>query len=61
MTDTSYFPTDDLAGVPEELSAMTVKDDSTLEHSRTFMQKKDLAFIGFTYKKFDNLTRRGGI
>lgn len=59
MTDTSYFPTDDLAGVPDDISAMTLNEDPS-EKSRTYMQRKDLAFIGYTYKKFDNLTRRGG-
>lgn len=40
MTDTSYFPTDEIEQTPEELPA----DSSTVG--------KDLAFLGYTFKRF---------
>ncbi|KAI8883124.1 kinase-like protein [Backusella circina FSU 941] len=45
ITDTSYFPVDDLDSIPEYFS---LEDVAT---------QKDLAFVGYTYKRFDHLTR----
>ncbi|KIY49967.1 kinase-like protein [Fistulina hepatica ATCC 64428] len=41
MTDTSYFPTDDLGNVPDQL-----------EQAEGVSAEKDLAFLGFTFKRF---------
>ncbi|EGO01935.1 hypothetical protein SERLA73DRAFT_177581 [Serpula lacrymans var. lacrymans S7.3] len=41
ITDTSYFPTDELEQVPEEASASEAGD-----------AQKDLAFLGYTFKRF---------
>ncbi|KAG8856804.1 Serine/threonine-protein kinase [Tulasnella sp. 330] len=42
MTDTSYFPTDELAAVPDQ----PVGADTSGAH-------KDLAFVGYTFKRFN--------
>ncbi|TFK61931.1 kinase-like protein [Pluteus cervinus] len=41
VTDTSYFPTDDLSGTPNQLEKVEAVD-----------AEKDLAFLGFTFKRF---------
>jgi protein-serine/threonine kinase len=54
ITDTSYFPTDDIENELEIASSPSNDSD-------TIMQKKDLAFVGYTFRKFDNLTRKNAI
>ena len=54
ITDTSYFPTDEIENEQEMLM-------SPVGDSDTVMQKKDLAFVGYTFRKFDNMTRRNVI
>ncbi|KAG0257269.1 Serine/threonine-protein kinase [Mortierella polycephala] len=53
ITDTRYFPTEDLEKVPDqpEHYDYTVTDDS---------KQKDLAFVGYTFKRFESLTKRTG-
>ncbi|KAG8779231.1 Serine/threonine-protein kinase [Serendipita sp. 397] len=46
ITDTSYFPTDDLESVPDQPSG-----------ADTSGSNKDLAFLGYTFKRF-NLTEK---
>ncbi|KAF8634587.1 hypothetical protein AX17_004176 [Amanita inopinata Kibby_2008] len=41
ITDTSYFPTDDIGNVPNQL-----------EKVEAMTAEKDLAFLGFTFKRF---------
>lgn len=53
ITDTTYFPIEDLEDV--DININTDQDDGTMN------QKKDLAFVGYTFQKFDYLTRRGQI
>ncbi|KAF9211436.1 Serine/threonine-protein kinase [Podila verticillata] len=51
ITDTSYFPTEDLEKVPdhpEHHEYMPVEDN----------KYKDLAFVGYTFKRFESLTKR---
>ncbi|KZP25554.1 kinase-like protein [Athelia psychrophila] len=43
ITDTTYFPTDDLGNLPEQL-----------EVHEALGSERDLAFIGFTFKRFTN-------
>ncbi|KAJ9051851.1 Serine/threonine-protein kinase [Entomophthora muscae] len=52
ITDTSYFPTEELDQVPEQPSAPASQSETNA------MSQKDLAFIGYTYKRFDYLTRK---
>ncbi|KAI8917054.1 kinase-like domain-containing protein [Powellomyces hirtus] len=59
ITDTSYFPTEDLAGVPERVNdpsppnGMDAMGAGTME----FMSNpgKDLAFVGYTFKRWETL------
>ncbi|KAI7866881.1 AGC/NDR protein kinase [Spinellus fusiger] len=52
ITDTSYFPTDELENVPQ------VVDNSVMGYSEAVNAQKDLAFVGYTYKRFDYLTKK---
>ncbi|KAF8980214.1 Serine/threonine-protein kinase [Entomortierella lignicola] len=54
ITDTSYFPTEDLEKVPDhpEQQGYAVNDDS---------KQKDLAFVGYTFKRFESLTKRNAL
>lgn len=54
ITDTSYFPTEDLEKVPDhpEQHDYHVADDS---------KQKDLAFVGYTFKRFESLTKRNAL
>ena len=54
ITDTTYFPVDDI-----DLSHNTLSDNDGLD--TRMEQKKDLAFVGYTYKRFDYLTRKNVI
>ncbi|RKP22457.1 kinase-like protein [Syncephalis pseudoplumigaleata] len=47
ITDTSYFPTEDLEQVPDEIPESTPQPAN---------QPKDLAFVGYTFKRFEYLT-----
>jgi serine/threonine protein kinase len=47
ITDTSYFPTEELAQVPETVPMDTYEGESG--------NSKDLAFIGYTYKRWDTV------
>lgn len=57
IIDTAYFPTEDLEQVPQDVAPPEVQLDSNLEGD----DKKDLAFVGYTYSRFDMLTRRGAL
>ncbi|KAF9289767.1 Serine/threonine-protein kinase, partial [Mortierella alpina] len=55
ITDTSYFPTEDLDKVPDhpEQHDYMVTDDNS--------KQKDLAFVGYTFKRFESLTKRNAL
>ncbi|ORX45841.1 AGC/NDR/NDR protein kinase [Hesseltinella vesiculosa] len=53
ITDTSYFPTDELEAVPEAVTGMNHGYASDSVNTQ-----KDLAFVGYTYKRFDYLTKK---
>jgi protein-serine/threonine kinase len=55
ITDTSHFPTEelDLEGAGKALTNVNLDEPVTAQ--------KDLAFVGYTFKKFDQLTRRNMI
>ncbi|KAI8809279.1 kinase-like domain-containing protein [Cladochytrium replicatum] len=44
ITDTSYFPTDELVGVPQQLEKNALKNP-----------QKDLAFVGYTFKRWETI------
>ncbi|KAG0230363.1 Serine/threonine-protein kinase [Actinomortierella wolfii] len=54
ITDTSYFPIEDLEKVPEhpEQHDYVPAEDS---------KQKDLAFVGYTFKRFESLTKRNAL
>ena len=45
ITDTKYFPTEDLNSVPDAIPM----DDTETMHS------KDLAFVGYTFKRWETV------
>ncbi|CAG8541721.1 9793_t:CDS:2 [Funneliformis mosseae] len=57
ITDTSYFPTEDLDKIPEQ--------PQTIERNNSNVageyNQKDLAFVGYTFKRFDDLTRKNAL
>ncbi|KAK3813697.1 MAG: putative serine/threonine-protein kinase orb6 [Linnemannia elongata] len=57
ITDTSYFPTEDLDRVPDypeqHASDYMTPDDNS--------KQKDLAFVGYTFKRFESLTKRNAL
>ncbi|KAJ3148727.1 Serine/threonine-protein kinase [Geranomyces variabilis] len=59
ITDTSYFPTEDLAGVPEQVndtggpSGMDAMGAGTMELMSN--PGKDLAFVGYTFKRWETI------
>ncbi|EEB05640.1 AGC/NDR protein kinase Orb6 [Schizosaccharomyces japonicus yFS275] len=55
ITDTSYFPTDELEQVPTQPEAQPYGTQAGYEA----MDDSNLAFVGYTYKKFNDLTMRG--
>jgi protein-serine/threonine kinase len=59
ITDTAYFPTEDLEQVPQGVPPpeAQVVESNGLDGG----DKKDLAFVGYTYSRFDMLTRRGAL
>ncbi|OUM65514.1 hypothetical protein PIROE2DRAFT_66120 [Piromyces sp. E2] len=52
ITDTSYFPTEDLMDIPEQI---------TYNQGTVDEMHKDLAFVGYTFKRFDYLSRKNAI
>jgi len=52
ITDTSYFPTEELMDVPEKVNPISEKPDTYNKSP-----EKDLAFVGYTFKRYDFLTR----
>ncbi|KAJ1500252.1 Serine/threonine-protein kinase [Coelomomyces lativittatus] len=49
ITDTSYFPTEELKHIATNI------DEEDVETSQTKPLYKDLAFIGFTFRKFETI------
>jgi protein-serine/threonine kinase len=58
ITDTSCFPMEDLENIPLDID----RPGDDVERMQTNSTAcKDLAFVGYTFKKFDFLTRRHAI
>lgn len=71
ITDTSYFPTEELHAVPDVVDNQgsvhycfithvnsLVTTSSSAYQTDTVNAQKDLAFVGYTFKRFDYLTRK---
>lgn len=62
ITDTRFFPTDELENVPE--NPAVTKAERQREQNKGASSgdsKEDLPFIGYTYSRFDYLTRKNAI
>lgn len=57
ITDTRFFPTDELENVPDNPALN--KATESREQSKSI--KEDLPFIGYTYSRFDYLTRKNAL
>jgi len=65
ITDTRFFPTDELENVPENpalIKAERAREQQTGKVNNTSGDsKEDLPFIGYTYSRFDYLTRKNAL
>ncbi|KAK7205100.1 kinase-like domain-containing protein [Myxozyma melibiosi] len=64
ITDTSYFPTEDLENIPDapEISAANEAVAAATNNSEeTELSKESMPFIGYTYSRFDYLTRKNAL
>ncbi|KND01110.1 AGC/NDR/NDR protein kinase [Spizellomyces punctatus DAOM BR117] len=58
ITDTSYFPTEDLVGVPQQVGEQEhMGGDTGTNGTAEFMSNpgKDLAFVGYTFKRWETI------
>ncbi|KAI8819922.1 kinase-like domain-containing protein [Fimicolochytrium jonesii] len=61
ITDTSYFPTEDLAGVPQQVNGgpggIPAMDGMGTTGTMEYLANpgKDLAFVGYTFKRWDTI------
>lgn len=62
ITDTRFFPTDELENVPESpaLSKAMEQREQDMKNGKKNV-KEDLPFIGYTYSRFDYLTRKNAL
>ncbi|CAM9013349.1 unnamed protein product [Wickerhamomyces anomalus] len=63
ITDTRFFPTDELENVPENpalIKAERQREQGKVNNSGGD-SKEDLPFIGYTYSRFDYLTRKNAL
>lgn len=61
ITDTRFFPTDELENVPDSPALVQAMQERENEGANAKNVKADLPFIGYTYSRFDYLTRKGAI
>ncbi|KAH3667745.1 hypothetical protein WICMUC_005277 [Wickerhamomyces mucosus] len=64
ITDTRFFPTDELENVPENpvlVKAERERQKNPNSANTNGDSKEDLPFIGYTYSRFDYLTRKNAI
>ncbi|KAM9906739.1 hypothetical protein OXX79_001367 [Metschnikowia pulcherrima] len=59
ITDTRFFPTDELENVPD--SPAMSRANQQQQQSSGENAKEDLPFIGYTYSRFDYLTRKNAL
>jgi protein-serine/threonine kinase len=58
ITDTRFFPTDELENVPDSPALIKAMEEGEKD---TKSVKADLPFIGYTYSRFDYLTKKGAL
>ncbi|CAN3377441.1 hypothetical protein DIURU_003318 [Diutina rugosa] len=61
ITDTRFFPTDELEGVPDSPALAKAMEEAAQGLPATKNAKEDLPFIGYTYSRFDYLTRKNAL
>lgn len=64
ITDTRFFPTDELENVPDSpamAQAARQREQMMKQGGNTTVNKEDLPFIGYTYSRFDYLTRKNAL
>ncbi|EGV62148.1 Serine/threonine-protein kinase CBK1 [Yamadazyma tenuis ATCC 10573] len=60
ITDTRFFPTDELVNVPDS-PALSKAMEQQNNGKQAANIKEDLPFIGYTYSRFDYLTRKNAL
>lgn len=58
ITDTRFFPTDELENVPDSPAISRANQQQEADGTNI---KEDLPFIGYTYSRFDYLTRKNAL
>ncbi|XBW36696.1 hypothetical protein QEN19_002271 [Hanseniaspora menglaensis] len=60
ITDTRFFPTDELENVPDSPAMTQAKREHEIMtmNAKNKQQQQDLPFIGYTYSRFDYLTTK---
>ncbi|CCE63697.1 hypothetical protein TPHA_0F02150 [Tetrapisispora phaffii CBS 4417] len=65
ITDTRFFPTDELENVPDSpaMAQAAMQREQMLKNGAVVQAsaKEDLPFIGYTYSRFDYLTRKNAL
>ena len=63
ITDTRFFPTDELENVPDNPILTKAMEQRELDAKNGGRKnpKEDLPFIGYTYSRFDYLTRKNAL
>ncbi|GME85994.1 unnamed protein product [[Candida] boidinii] len=61
ITDTRFFPTDELENVPESPALARASKEREKLKSTGEETKEDLPFIGYTYSRFEYLTRKNAL
>lgn len=61
ITDTRFFPTDELENVPDSPALATAMEQREHILKNGSNVKEDLPFIGYTYSRFDYLTRKNAL
>lgn len=61
ITDTSYFPTDELENIPDAPAVAAVRAQEESGDAPYASEETGLPFIGYTYKRFSQLHSKGGI
>lgn len=55
ITDTSYFPTEDLQGVPSQVVRENGGKAGMAHGGMDTDPSKDLAFVGYTFKRWETI------
>ena len=63
ITDTRFFPTDELENIPDSPAMIQAakQREQMMKQGTSTAIKEDLPFIGYTYSRFDYLTRKNAL